>query len=406
MIFLFIIFPILGFLCTLTGTLVTSPDSVIWIQINKNSPKKAKNLCFFLRNYSAAIATFTLLDTITLIANVILTNSVISSHSQISYLNAVIALLLLILLTIIFPKILAFIRPNLSLALATPLLPAFKPLFYFFDRLFKADKNSSPFMLSSPLLAKWSIEPEDFLELLEMAEQHKIISEEEKNFISHIISLNKLSANEIMRYRSQLDFVYFDTPLEETIIQAKKFKHKHLPVFSDSTENEISYILNTRKLLITPTPDLSDALELPACVPKSINLLRLFQSLRQQNRGLAVVLDELGNITGVVTTEDLIEEVIGTIRGEISGNAFNIEINGRNSWEINASTQIEDLRRFFKDIKEFPDIQSIGGVLLALNEKLPTPGETIEYCGYLFRIETVQYGKIERITLKKISSKK
>ena len=146
-----------------------------------------------------------------------------------------------------------------------------------------------------------------------MAYQQGALAQSEKEIILQIISLDRRTAREVMKPRSQMAAISDDLPIEEMIAAARKHKHRRLPIY-DETPDTIVGILNTRALLLDPQIDLADAIEFPSFVPESMNLLQLFKSLQRQQRGLAIVLDEFGGTAGVVTMEDILEEVIGKIR--------------------------------------------------------------------------------------------
>src|SRR5439155_26362813 len=120
-----------------------------------------------------------------------------------------------------------------------------------------------------------------------------------KEIILQIISLDRRTARDVMRPRSQMACIADDLSVEEMIAAAKRYKHRRLPMY-DETPDTIVGILNTRALVLDPQMDLADCIELPSFVPESMNLLRLLKSLQRQQRSLAVVLYEFGGTAGIV----------------------------------------------------------------------------------------------------------
>ncbi len=157
-----------------------------------------------------------------------------------------------------------------------------------------------------------------------MAYQQGALAQSEKEIILQIISLDRRTAREVMKPRSQMAAISDDLSVEEMIAAARKYKHRRLPIY-DETPDTIVGILNTRALLLDPQIDLADAIEFPSFVPETMNLLQLFKSLQRQQRGLAIVLDEFGGTAGIVTMEDILEEVIGQIQGEAEAEGFVME---------------------------------------------------------------------------------
>src|SRR5204862_5458841 len=129
---------------------------------------------------------------------------------------------------------------------------------------------------------------------------------------------------EVMKPRSQMAAISDDLSVEEMIAAARKFKHRRLPMY-DETPDTIVGVLNTRTLLLDPGVDLAEAIEFPSFVPETMNLLQLFVALQRQRRGIAIVVNEFGGTAGLVTMEDILEEIVGEIRDEAEEQRFIME---------------------------------------------------------------------------------
>src|ERR1035437_415172 len=173
----------------------------------------------------------------------------------------------------------------------------------------------------------------DYQELLEMGYQQGTLAQSEKEIILQIISLDRRTAKEVMKPRSRMAAISDDLSIEDMIAPARKHKHRRLPIY-DETPDTIVGILNTRALLLDPQIDLADAIEFPSFVPETMNLLQLLKSLQRQQRGLAIVLDEFGGTAGIVTMEDILEELIGKIHGEAEAEGFVMEKLGPGRWRV------------------------------------------------------------------------
>ena len=153
-----------------------------------------------------------------------------------------------------------------------------------------------------------------------------------------------------------------DLSIEEMIAAARKHKHRRLPIY-DETPDTIVGILNTRALLLDPQIDLADAIEFPSFVPETMNLLQLFKSLQRQQRGLAIVLDEFGGTAGIVTMEDILEELIGKIHGEAEAEGFVMEKLGPGRWRVTGTLRLDDFRREYPALGDVPEVETMGGLL-------------------------------------------
>ena len=220
----------------------------------------------------------------------------------------------------------------------------------------------------------------DYQELLEMAYQQGALAQSEKEIILQIISLDQRTAGEVMKPRSQMAAISDDLSIEEMLAAARKFRHRRLPMY-DETPDTIVGILNTRALLLDPQIDLADAIELPSFVPESMNLLRLLHSLQRQQRGLAIVLDEFGGTAGIVTLEDILEEVVGKIRDEAETEGFVLEKLGQGRWRVAGTLRLDDFQREYPMLGEVPEVETMGGLLMSLLEVVPKPGQAASFRG-------------------------
>jgi putative hemolysin len=220
----------------------------------------------------------------------------------------------------------------------------------------------------------------DYQELLEMAFQQGALAQSEKEIILQIISLDRRTAREVMKPRSQMAAIPDDLSIEEMLAAARKHRHRRLPIY-DETPDTIVGILNTRALLLDPQIDLADAIEFPSFVPETMNLLQLFKSLQRQQRGLAVVLDEFGGTAGIVTMEDILEEVIGKIQGEPEAEGFVMEKLGPGRWRVAGTLRLEDFRREYPALGELHEVETMGGLLTSLLDVVPARGDSARFCG-------------------------
>ena len=221
---------------------------------------------------------------------------------------------------------------------------------------------------------------EEYQELLELAYQQGTLGQSEKEIILQIISLDRRTAKEVMRPRSQMACISDDLVVDDMITAARQIKHRRIPIY-DETPDTIVGILNTRILLLDPTVDLADAIEFPSFVPETMNLLQLLKSLQRQQRGMAIVLDEFGGTAGLVTTEDIVAELIGKIRSELKPEGFVMEKLAPGRWRVNGTMRVDDFRREFPPLGDVPEMETMGGLLMSLLDVVPKTGESATFRG-------------------------
>ncbi len=226
-----------------------------------------------------------------------------------------------------------------------------------------------------PVKPQTGVTDEEYQELLELAYQQGTLAKSEKEIILQIISLDRKTARDVMRPRSQMAAISDDLSVEDMIAAARKHKHHRLPLY-DETPDTIVGILNARALLLDPQMDLAEAIEFPSFVPESMNLLTLLKSLERQQRGLAIVLNEFGATAGLVTIEDILQEVVGKVRAETGETGLVFEKLGPRKWRVSGAMSVDDFRREYPELIDVPGVATMGGLLMHLLEVVPAAGQS------------------------------
>ncbi len=302
----------------------------------------------------------------------------------------------------VLPKTLAVRRPELwALRVATPLLFFQKltlPLRWLAQKLNEIILGVAVPKSIKPLS---KLTDADYQELLELATQQGALAPGEKEIILQIINLDQRTARDVMRPRSRMACISDDATVEEMVASAQKFRHRRLPIY-DETPDTIVGILNTRVLLLDPQVDLADAIELPSFVPESMNLLQLLKSLQRQKRGMAIVLDEFGGTAGLVTLEDILGGLVGSIRGQVAEQGFVMEKLGPGRWRVSGTMRLDDFQREYPPLGVVPEVETIGGLLTHLMGTVPAPGETATFRGLKLTAEVADERRVRELGVEQI----
>jgi putative hemolysin len=242
----------------------------------------------------------------------------------------------------------------------------------------------------------------EYQELLDLAYHQGTLAESEKEIILQIISLDQRTVRDVMRPRAGMACISDDTPVEEMIAAAKKFKRRRLPIY-DETPDTIVGILNTRALLLDPKIDLADAIEFPSFVPETMNLLQLFKSLQKQQRGLAIVLDEFGGTAGLVTMEDILGQLVGTIRAGVPAEGLVMEKLAPDRWRVNGTMRLEDFRREFPGLGDVDEVETMGGLLAHLLGVVPAAGESATFRGLQLTAEAADERRVRKLIVQRVN---
>ena len=314
-------------------------------------------------------------------------------------------LLIFILLCVeIAPKAFAVRAPEVwSLRVARPMFilqNALRPLRQFAQQLNNLILRAVP----KTLKPQTTMSDEEYQELLELAFQQGTLAQSEKEIILEIINLDRRTAKDVMRPRSQMASIPDDLSVEEMLAAARKYKHRRLPMY-DETPDTIIGVLNTRALLLDPGGDLVDAIEFPSFVPESMNLLQLLKSLQRQQRGIAIVLDEFGGTAGLVTMEDIMAEVIGGVREEGENRGLVMEKLGAGRWRINGTMRIEDFRREFPQLGEVKFAETLGGLLSDQLGVIPAAGESVVFRGLRLTAQVVDERRVKELLVETVNKR-
>ncbi len=240
---------------------------------------------------------------------------------------------------------------------------------------------------------------EDYRELLDLAHQQGALAQREKEIIAAILGLEQKTAADVLTPRSKMSCIRDDLSTAEMVAEARRLKHRRLPMF-DGTPDTIVGVLDTKLLLLDPKADLSEVVEFPSFVPASMNLLKLFVALQRQQRGIAIVVNEFGGTAGVVTMEDILEEVVGEIRGEVEGPRFIMEKLAEGRWRVSGAMNVADFRREYPEIGE-ADVETMGGLLVRLLETVPAAGESAAFRGLKLTAQLAEERVVRELLVEK-----
>ena len=305
----------------------------------------------------------------------------------------------------VLPKTLAVRAPELwSLRVARPML-WLQSLSRPAQRLAQALNNLFLHrVLSRTIKPQSAATEDDYRELLELAAQQGTLAVREKEMIFEIISLDKRTAADAMTPRSQMSCIPDDLSVGEMIAAARRLRHRHLPMY-DETPDTIVGVLDTKALLLNPDVDLADAIEFPSFVPESMNLLKLFLALQRQRRGMAIVVDEFGGTAGVVTMEDILEELVGEIRDNDEETQLVMEKIDGGRWRVSGVVTVRGFRRECPDIGDVPEVETMGGLLTMLLDVVPFAGESAVFRGLKITAARVDDRAVREVTVERTAKR-
>jgi CBS domain containing-hemolysin-like protein len=238
--------------------------------------------------------------------------------------------------------------------------------------------------------------------LIDAGEQEGLISEDEGAMIESILSFRDTTAREIMVPRTEAVAVSSDISIGNLLQLLIKKGHSRVPVYTDNMENIIG-ILHVKDLLASwgrEQVDLNGLLRPCHFVPETKKISQLLKELRDRKSHMAVVIDEYGGLAGLVTIEDIIEEIVGEIRDEHDPEERRIVTTAEGDLLVDARLDIEDLaERLGVQIPE-GNFESVGGFIINLLGRMPQPHETVAYAPLEMIIESADARKIHTVRVR------
>ncbi|KIR03011.1 Magnesium and cobalt efflux protein CorC [Lachnospiraceae bacterium TWA4] len=246
--------------------------------------------------------------------------------------------------------------------------------------------------------------------IMEASHEEGILEEEEHQMINNVFDFDSSCAKDIMVPRIDMTSVNVDATYEELIELFRKDMFTRLPVYEETTDNIIG-IMNMKDLLLCE--DSKENFSIRTHMREAFyshefkNTSELFIEMKKASAPMAIILDEYGATAGLVTLEDLIEEIVGEIRDEYDADELNsIKKISDTEYVIEASTKLDDINDALGTEFESEDYDSLGGLLIGIVDRLPEQGEVIEDSGYRFEVLSVDKNRIEKVRVNRIEVEK
>ena len=240
--------------------------------------------------------------------------------------------------------------------------------------------------------------------IVDESQESGAIEDEEREMIHNVFDFGDSLAKEVMIPRIDMTFVHADATYDELIEIFRQDKFTRLPVYEESTDYVIGIINMKDVLLIDHTEGFSvrDIIREPYFTYEHKNTSDLFVEMRKSSISLAIVLDEYGVTAGLVTLEDLLEEIVGEIRDEYDSDEEDAIVQlSEYEYMVLGSTNLDDVNDELEVEFESDDYDTIGGYCLQLLDHLPTENETLfTEDGVVLKIKEVDKNRIERIYIR------
>lgn len=247
-----------------------------------------------------------------------------------------------------------------------------------------------------------SITEDELRTIVEVSHEEGVIETEEKKMINNVFDFGDSVAKDVMVPRIDMAFVDVNASYEEVIEIFRQEKYTRFPVYEETTDNVIG-ILNVKDILLAGEREqfsVRDYLRAPYYTYEFKKVSELMVEMKKANVNIIIVLDEYGATAGLITLEDMLEEIVGDIRDEYDEDEENelVEI-AANEYVVEGSMKLDDLNDRLELKLESEDYDSVGGLVIGLLDHLPEEGEDVVFDNVRLVVDRVEKNRIDRIHL-------
>lgn len=257
-----------------------------------------------------------------------------------------------------------------------------------------------------------SVTEDEIRMMVDLGGEKGAIDEDEQEWIQNVFDFGDISVREAMTPRSDVDALPIDSTDQEILEMIRESGHSRLPVYEESVDTILG-ILNARDFLLDRnsgknTP-LKNLLRSAHFVPETIKADNLFKEMQKEKIHIAIVVDEYGGTEGIITMEDLLEEIVGNIYDEFDkAEQPEIQPLGENQWRIAGSVPISSLVDDLElPLPESDDYDTLGGMIVTRLNAIPKDGEELdmEVNGVALHVEKIEDHRIESVMVRRLVPK-
>lgn len=308
----------------------------------------------------------------------------------------------------ITPKTLATIYNEkiamLYIHIVYPLTTVLTPVIWFVDllgsvifRILHVDRNQAVNQMTEGELRT----------IVDVSVEDGVLEKEEKSMINNVVDFGDAKAKEVMIPRADMVLVSVDATFDEVFEVFKEERYSRLPVYDDNKDTVIG-ILYLKDLFFYQNHNdkkgkafsVREIMREPFFVYEYQKTSSIMAEMRNRFVSLAIVLDEYATAVGLITIEDLLEEIVGEIRDEFDMDELEAVTKlGENRFEIDAAIKLSDLEDLIGITMESEDYDSLGGYVIELLDHLPTEGETVKKDGITLKVVSMDKNRIDRVAI-------
>lgn len=233
------------------------------------------------------------------------------------------------------------------------------------------------------------------------------VAKRARDQIYGVLEIGELAIEDVMIHRSNLSMVALESPPEDLFKEVLASGHSRLPVYSNDSDNVVG-VIHVKDLLAALTKagdaasvDVKKLLRQPWFVPETTSVVKQLRAFQSKREHFALVVDEYGALMGVITLEDILEEIVGDIQDEYDEELAGVKRMKEGGAVVRGDVAIRDLNRAMDWKLPDDEAVTIAGLVIHESQTIPTPGQTFAYHGYRFEILTRERNQIQSLRVRK-----
>ncbi len=396
-------------------TSITAASRAKIYRLKNEGDKRAKKLEKLLQNREKVVSVMLLANnTVSIVASALTTKVLLEMFGEIGVVYGTIVLTILVIVCgEILPKTIAIQSPEKS---ALTFVSTIDFLFRFFGPIVEVIQKIVDWMIGlfrirvTSKSSKGS-ELEEIRETLDLKAKEGSIFKYDKDLLDGVLDLSDTAISEIVVHRKDIQSINIELPIKKIVKQAIETSYTRVPLWQGNKENIVA-ILNVRKLLKAlhfyksdiEKFDLSCAISKPWYVPASNSLRSQLVAFRKNKKRFALVIDEYGSLQGLITLEDILEEIVGEIKEQDDGLEINVVKIKSGAYKISGKTMIRDINKKLEwNIEETNDAYNLSTFIINQLGRIPEEKENFIIHDFYFEILKRREQDLIMIKVKKLA---
>jgi len=357
-------------------------------------------------------ATLLLFETFFIVFSVVLVTVIVIESAAHAYWVIGIAILLMTILIVFFakllPKSIVCRNPDRFLLISAPVIQPVIRLLVPVSQMFARLADSVAGKEAKNMWCGSAITEDDIKAMINLSEERGSLKEEEKELLHKVFEFGDTLASEAMRPRTDIVSVPATMTLQDVLSLVSDFGYSRYPVIEETVDTVIGILYIKDILVAMASGEVKREDEIqrfirPAYfIPENKRVSELLAEMQRERFQIAIVIDEYGGTAGLVTLEDLIEKIVGSIHDELEAEERDVQIVDEKNFVVSGQSALDEVNELLDTSLQSNDFNTLGGFLFGLFGRMPRVGEQLKYKNLRFEVLDLEGRKISKIKITKL----